>query len=975
MVAARAEWPDTFVMGGEWPSVSDSGSHSADAMPKGCNLEWRVIQSSLGGSTNVIARSNLFNVDCEDDSVGTVAELANFGATMTVTGDKSVISGRTNLTFTWDGATGYRNDYIAVRPAGAPVSDWLAIVELGQPLGTYSGSVDYADMSLTTSVYGELPPGNYRAAYHLQGSGLPVAEANFQIEVPDTDVDMWLEVEDGEGGGGANDQWSDDGWSELGTLGKVSPGQAVRVCWNWDADSPSSDNWSGIRPAGTNPLTISSYAAKWIPPGPESGEIYIRNWTFNDGTYGGGGMTSDSTNAKGCAAYDDTRSLGDMVAHGMRNAMFIPYANSYAFNVDFYPASTVHPSSAVAAYGYHDIDGDGTVSEGENDAGLAAAMTGANADKFTVSSSYSEDAFLFAGRSLTVSVDGGTRAFEEGDWLAVFAVNHRSATDFSVCDPADGASDCVFVPFATGDNVASWMYMHEANQWSTDSEGDLDYTSLVNAIGETEWEIELTEPLASGYYRVALMTDNSWTEVMTSDTFQVIRDLQNPPAVFSRPTCVERTSDWSGSVEIGYRGVSSARNGAYVGLWDKDASLYDFPYTWLYTPANSLEDDGFLCTGGSYVAPAGGTDPSGCGGIPLATGDYEVRIMNPNRRMGGWSDLRIATPGTCEDPSVSVSAPFYIAGDEGRIEWNGFEDNMDYNVGFAKVCDPTDADYASCLISAKAGTLADADVAERHPVNGNPDDTPVAWSAWDWYLEDPKLGDQGCYQIPGDTTSALLPPNYCDEDIMAQYSASSSTAVVLGTDPGGLTSYGYGRANGAVSGLEIGDAGIYRAVGFHSNNSEEVAQSDPFVVCGDGQVPDCFWQCIDELTESGIPNIPFNCDEAEPGDSADSGSFGGTPTTTSTFVPDCFLDGSCDSGGATTPPADSSDWSSDSSAAGDSSDWSSDSSAGDDSGDWSGDSAPSGGDDSGLTLDSASTTPPTTPSDSGITGADDSGVD
>jgi hypothetical protein len=159
------------------------------------------------------------------------------------------------------------------------------------------------------------------------------------------------------------------------------------------------------------------------------------------------------------------------------------------------------------------------------------------------------------------------------------------------------------------------------------------------------------------------------------------------------------------------------------------------------------------------------------------------------------------------------------------------------------------------------------------------------------------------------------------------------------------------------------------------NNSEEVAQSDPFVVCADGQVPDCFWQCIDELTESGIPNIPFNCDEAEPGDSADSGSFGGTPTTTSTFVPDCFLDGSCDSGGATTPPADSSDWSSDSSAAGDSSDWSSDSSAGDDSGDWSGDSAPSGGDDSGLTLDSASTTPPTTPSDSGITGADDSGVD
>ena len=286
--------------------------------------------------------------------------------------------------------------------------------------------------------------------------------------------------------------------------------------------------------------------------------------------------------------------------------------------------------------------------------------------------------------------------------------------------------------------------------------------------------------------------------------------------------------------------------------------------------------------------------------------------MNPNRRMGGWSDLRIASPGTCPEPSVAVTAPFYTEGDAGRIEWNDFQDNMDSNVGFAMVCDPTDADYADCLIAAKAGTLPEADVAERHPVNGDPNDTPVAWSDWDWFLADPKLGDQGCY-LPG--TATLLPPNYCDADIMEQYSDSSSTAVVLGSNPGGLTSYGYGRVNGAVSGLDLGTPGIYRAIGFHSHNSEEVAQSDPFVVCAVGEVPNCFWQCVPELGDGGVPTIPFNCDPVDPGDSADSGSFGGTPTTTSTFVPDCLLDGTCDSGGATTP-VDSSDWSSDSSAPG-----------------------------------------------------------
>ena len=166
--------------------------------------------------------------------------------------------------------------------------------------------------------------------------------------------------------------------------------------------------------------------------------------------------------------------------------------------------------------------------------------------------------------------------------------------------------------------------------------------------------------------------------------------------------------------------------------------------------------------------------------------------------------------------------------------------------------------------------------------------------------------------------------------------------MVLGSNPGGLTSYGYGRVNGAVSGLDFGTPGIYELpVSTPTTRKSRTVRSVRGVRSGRG--PQLLLQCVPELGDGGVPTIPFNCDPVDPGDSADSGSFGGTPTTTSTFVPDCLLDGTCDSGGATTP-VDSSDWSSDSSAPGDSSDWSSDSSS-DDSGDWSGDSGSGGGGD------------------------------
>ena len=134
--------------------------------------------------------------------------------------------------------------------------------------------------------------------------------------------------------------------------------------------------------------------------------------------------------------------------------------------------------------------------------------------------------------------------------------------------------------------------------------------------------------------------------------------------------------------------------------------------------------------------------------------------MNPNRRMGGWSDLRIASP---YPGSVAVTAPFYTEGDAGRIEWNDFQDNMDYNVGFA-IRDPTDADYADCLIAAKAGTLPEADVAERTPSTATRTIRPSHGA----------MGLVPCRSetwrrryLPG--TATLLPPNYCDADIMEQY--------------------------------------------------------------------------------------------------------------------------------------------------------------------------------------------------------------
>ncbi len=140
------------------------------------------------------------------------------------------------------------------------------------------------------------------------------------------------------------------------------------------------------------------------------------------------------------------------------------------------------------------------------------------------------------------------------------------------------------------------------------------------------------------------------------------------------------------------------------------------------------------------------------------------------------------------------------------------------------------------------------------------------------------------------------------------------------------------------------DPGIYTANGFHQYSRAVVGQSDPFIVCPEGEVPDCTNTCTDETTVR-----PFECPDTGPVDTGDSGA---TPDSSDSAD-------SGDSAGDSADSADSGDSSTTTSTIGDSG--RADSAAADsgvfDSGSTTG--------DSGSVFDSGSTT---TTTDSGLVG-------
>ena len=75
-----------------------------------------------------------------------------------------------------------------------------------------------------------------------------------------------------------------------------------------------------------------------------------------------------------------------------------------------------------------------------------------------------------------------------------------------------------------------------------------------------------------------------------------------------------------GHVEMGYRGVASAQwcLCRYLG---QGRFALRLPVHMALHPSE-LEDDGFLCTGGS-MSLQWMAQTSGCGGVPLSIGDYE----------------------------------------------------------------------------------------------------------------------------------------------------------------------------------------------------------------------------------------------------------------------------------------------------------------------------------------------------------------
>ena len=255
-----------------------SGSVVFSHLSASCGLELRVYRDT--SSTEVLYRSEPFEVDCDPSGYGTVVA--------PLSGD---FLSSDDPTFTWADGPGFRYDWVGIAVAGEPDSSYISWDYTSSDFsGPYDGSFAYSD--LTYKAVEVLPIGNYEVRYYVNDSFEVAARADFRI-VLDPSLVFSASVT------------TDDDF--------YTPREAVVL--NWDGAPGNALDWTGLSLKRLSQIELSSYT-----------DIYGEDtWQYTSGF------------ATGVHTYTNIKELGQYAARGFVDNTYAPFANQAEFEVNFNP--------------------------------------------------------------------------------------------------------------------------------------------------------------------------------------------------------------------------------------------------------------------------------------------------------------------------------------------------------------------------------------------------------------------------------------------------------------------------------------------------------------------------------------------------------------------------------------------------------------------------------------------------------------
>ena len=296
----------------------------------------------------------------------------------------------------------------------------------------------------------------------------------------------------------------------------------------------------------------------------------------------------------------------------------------------------------------------------------------------------------------------------------------------------------------------------------------------------------------------------------------------------------------------------------------------------------------------------------------LAPGDYVARGMHADSFTPmGSSEVftviadpeqapRVYTRPTCVEPSTTeITIGYENVSTPPNGAWIGLwpegSDAYDFSLSWVYVPNGTPAAEGFLCFS---GSLVDEADPELGCVEGT---LPEGRYELRVMNKQRRIGYVSYLDVSDDCPSATietrLPFYQIGDDIDVEWSGMEANAeYMVGILPEGdteavVSAFTDGAESGSMDFLAV-SGGMHTAIGFHQWNDDVVAESDPFIVCPSGEVPDCDWVC---RSEEEI--MPFECWPSDPVDSGDSGEGGSDyDSGDSAYVPGDSGDTTGDSG-------------------------------------------------------------------------------